>query len=79
MKLWHVTDRGSRQKGSAMTPILKADSMELGTGNMDLQGLKEIALENGIEAVVLESHKNWIDKDPVKSLELSAKWLKENI
>ena len=79
MKLWHVTDRGSRQKGSAMTPILKADSMELGTGNMDLQGLKEIALENGIEAVVLESHKNWIDKDPVKSLERSAKWLKENI
>ena len=78
MKLWHVTDRGSRQKGSAMTPILKADSMELGTGNMDLQGLKEIALENGIEAVVLESHKNWIDKDPVKSLERSAKWLKEN-
>ena len=78
MKLWHVTDRGSRQKGSAMTPILGADSMELGTGNMDLQGLKEIALENGIEAVVLESHKNWIDKDPVKSLELSAKWLKEN-
>ena len=79
MKLWHVTDRGSRQSGPAMTPILKADSMELGTGNMDLQGLKDIALQNGIEALVLESHKNWIDKDPVKSLERSAKWLKENI
>ena len=77
MKLWHVTDRGSRQKGPAMTPILKADSMELGTGNMDLDGLKEIALANGMEAVVLESHKNWIEKDPVKSLELSAKWLNE--
>ena len=77
IKLWHVTDRGSRQKGPAMTPILKADSMELGTGNMDLDGLKEIAVTNGIEAVVLESHKNWIDKDPVKSLELSAKWLNE--
>ena len=76
MKLWHVTDRGSRQAGPAVTPILKADSMELGTGNMDLDGLREIAVENGIEAVVLESHKNWIDKDPVKSLELSAKWLK---
>ena len=76
MKLWHVTDRGSRQNGPAMTPILKADSMELGTGNMDLDGLREIAVENSIEAVVLESHKNWIDKDPVKSLELSAKWLK---
>ena len=75
MKLWHVTDRGSRLKGSAMTPILKADSMELGTGNMDLEGLREIAVENGIEAVVLESHKNWIDKDPVKSLEKSACWL----
>ena len=77
MKLWHVTDRGSRQKGPAMTPILKADCMELGTGNMDLDGLREIAADNGIEAVVLESHKNWIGKDPVKSLELSAKWLNE--
>ena len=75
MKLWHINDRGSRQKGPAMTPILKADSMELGTGNMDLDGLWEIALANGVEAVVLESHKNWIDKDPVKSLELSARWL----
>jgi hypothetical protein len=34
-------------------------------------------MENGIEAVVLESHKNWIDKDPVKSLTLSALWLNE--
>ena len=77
MKLWHVTDRGSRQKGPAMTPILKADSMELGTGSMDLDGMKEIAVSNGIEAVVLESHKNWIGKDPVRSLEVSAKWLNE--
>ena len=77
IKLWHVTDRGSRQKGPAMTPILKADSLELGTGNMNLDGLREIAVSNGIEAVVLESHKNWIDKDPIKSLELSAEWLKE--
>ena len=75
MKMWHITDRGSRQAGPAMTPILKADSMELGTGNMDLDGLREIALQNGIRAVVLESHKNWVDKNPVRSLELSAKWL----
>ena len=76
MKLWHITDRGCRQTGPSMTPILKQDSVELGKGNMDLEGLKDIALHNGIEAVVLESHKNWIDKDPVKSLELSAEWLK---
>ena len=75
MKLWHVTDRGARQSGPAMTPILKCDSMELGTGNMDLDGLRAIAVEDGIGAVVLESHKNWIDRDPIKSLELSAKWL----
>ena len=77
MKLWHITDRGCRQKGPAMTPILKQDSVELGTGNMDLEGLKDLAQHNGIEAVVLESHKNWIDQDPVRSLELSANWLKE--
>ena len=75
MKLWHVTDRGCRQKGSAMTPILRQGSVELGTGNMDLEGLCAIALDNGIQGVVLESHNNWIDKDPVKSLEVSAKWL----
>lgn len=59
-----------------MTPILTCDSMELGTGNMDLAGMYDIALENGVEALILESHKNWIDQDPVKSLELSAEYLK---
>lgn len=77
MKMWHATDRGSRQKGPAMTPILKADSMELGTGNMDLDALYAQAVRNGVDAVVLESHRNWIDRDPVKSLELSAAWLRE--
>jgi sugar phosphate isomerase/epimerase len=79
MKLWHVTDRGTRQTGTVMTPILRADSMELGTGNMNLAGLKETALANGIEAVILESHRNWIGKDPLRSLELSAKWLKREL
>ena len=75
MKLWHVTDRGSRATSPVMTPIIKSDSVELGTGSMDLDGLAAAAEENGIEAVVLESHKNWIDKDPLKSIELSARWL----
>ncbi len=75
MKLWHVTDRGSRQIGQSMTPILKCDSLELGGGNMDLEGLKTIALDNGVDKVVLESHKNWIDNDPVKSIEISGKYL----
>ena len=75
MKLWHINDRGNRMTGPAITPILKTDSMELGTGNMDLLGLWEIARENGVEAVILESHRNWVENSPVKSLELSAKWL----
>ena len=77
MKLWHVTDRGFRRSAASMTPILKADSVELGTGNMDLERLWKIAADNGLQSVILESHKNWIDKDPVKSLELSAQWLKK--
>ncbi len=79
MQLWHITDRGCRQKGAAMTPILKQDSMELGTGNMDLEELYELALENGVEAVVLESHKNWIDRDPLRSLKVSAQWLRKRV
>jgi len=75
MKLWHINDRGTRLTGPAMTPILKTDSMELGTGNMDLDGLAAIAKENGVEAVILESHRNWIDKSPVKSLQRSAAYL----
>ena len=79
MRLWHVTDRGNRKKGKTFTPIVKSDSVELGCGNMDLKGLLEIAEESGTEALILESHKNWIDKDPIKSIEISGRWLNENV
>lgn len=79
MKLWHINDRGSRVEGKSMTPILKSDSMELGTGNMPLDALLEQARQNRCEAVILESHRNWIDKSPVKSLQLSSKYLNERI
>ncbi len=78
MKLYHITDRGFRSSGPSMTPIVPFDSVELGTGAMNLPALLAQAEENGTEAVVLETHKNWIDKDPVKSLEVSGRWLKEN-
>ncbi len=79
MKLWHITDRGSRQAGLSMTPILKEDTVELGTGNMNLIGLKDIAVENRVSGVILETHRNFLDGDPLKSIELSAKWLQENV
>ena len=75
MKLWHINDRGSRGKGPAVTPILKTDSMELGTGNMDLDSLLEQALQVNVDAVILESHRNWIDGSPVKSAQVSAQFL----
>jgi sugar phosphate isomerase/epimerase len=75
MKLWHINDRGSRVQGAAMTPILKTDSMELGTGNMDLDSLLEQALQVNVDAVILESHRNWIDGSPVKSAQVSAQFL----
>ena len=78
MKLWHINDRGTRISGSAVTPILKTDSMELGTGNMDLDSLMAQALSVGVDAVILESHRNWVDNSPIKSLQLSAEYLKQH-
>ncbi len=77
MKLWHINDRGTRLAGPAMTPILKSDSMEPGTGTMPLQQLSQKAKAAGIHAVILESHRNWVDKSPVRSFQLSAAFIKE--
>ena len=79
MKLWHINDRGSRVRGASMTPILKSDSMELGTGNMPLDALLEQAKKTGCEGVSLESHRNWIEKSPIMSLQLSSKYLNERV
>ena len=81
MKLWHINDRGTRlaPAGKAMTQILKTDSMELGTGNLPLEAWAAIAKANGVGAVVLESHRNWVDNDPVQSARLSARWLQANL
>lgn len=79
MKLYHINDRGTRLEGSSMTPILKSDSMELGYGNMNLAELIEQAMKVNVDAVILESHKNWVDKSPIKSLEVSAQFLNKYI
>ncbi len=76
MKLYHINDRGCRQKGASMTPILKLDSMELGQGNLDLEPMIQQALKVDVDAIILESHKNWVDKDPVKSARVSGEYLR---
>lgn len=79
MKLWHINDRGTRLAGPAMTPILKSDSMELGSGNMDLLPLVEQAMAVPVEAVILESHRNWVGNSPVKSFQRSGAFLQKYI
>ncbi len=79
MKLYHINDRGTKLEKAMMTPILKSDSCELGYGNMNLEALCEQALAVNVEAIVLESHKNWVEKSPVKSLQLSSKFMNEHV
>ena len=76
MKLFHINDRGTKITGPSMTPILTSDCMELGDGNMDLDALLTQAKAVGVDAVILETHKNWIDTSPLRSLERSAEYLK---
>lgn len=78
MKLMHINDRGNRKKGK-MGSIIKSDGMELGYGNINLKGLMETAKKNGVKAIILETHRNWIDNSPVKSFQLSAEFLKKHI
>lgn len=75
MKLWHINDRGYNKSGPYMTPILKENATELGYGNIDLDTLSAIAIANGVEGIILETHQNWIDNDPIKSLKISAEYL----
>ena len=79
LKLYHINDRGSRVDGASMTPILKSDSMELGYGNMNLEALVEQAKMAGVDAVILESHKNWVDKSPLKSIRLWAGFMRKYV
>ena len=79
LKLWHIADRGWRGNSKQISPIVKSGSVELGTGNLPLERLLSIAKENQVQGIVLESHNNWIDNDPLESIRISGQWLKKNI
>lgn len=79
MKLHHINDRGFKENGPYMTPIQKSDSMELGTGTMDLETLLNNDKGNEIDYVILETHKNFIDKSRIKSIEISIDYLNKHI
>ena len=75
MKKWHVNDRGHVQAGPYITPILSQNATELGNGNMDLTGLYKIAKANGVDTIVLETHQNWVNGDPIQSIQLSGQFM----
>lgn len=80
MKLYHINDRGTRHKGGAcMTPILKSDSVELGQGNMDLPALIRKAKAAPVDAIILESHRNWIAKSPIRNFQIGADYLSHHL
>jgi len=75
LAMWHISDRGLKQKGKPITPIVKADATELGYGNMNLDRLTKIAKASACKAVVLETHRNHIHGDPMQSIQRSAAYL----
>lgn len=76
VRLLHITDRGPRGTGPAMTPIARVDSVELGTGNLAVDAIVSRAASLRIDAIVLETHKNWVDGSPLRSAEVSAEVLR---
>ncbi|WP_347978768.1 sugar phosphate isomerase/epimerase [Microbacterium sp. ProA8] len=76
VRLLHITDRGSRVTGPTMTPIVKVDSVELGTGNMAVDAIITRSASLHVDAVVVETHKNWIDGSPLRSAEVSGEVLR---
>ena len=46
---------------------------------MPLKELLAIDRQAGVKAVILETHQNWIDKSPIKSMQMSAEFLKANL
>ncbi|MCI2069552.1 MAG: sugar phosphate isomerase/epimerase [Bacilli bacterium] len=78
MRLYHINDRGTRIKGK-VNSIVKSDSVELGYGNLDLIGFIKQAEENQVEAIILESHQNWVEKSALTSMKQSSVFLNENV
>lgn len=78
LKFWHINDRGCTDKGPYMTPILTEGGTELGSGNMDLETLASIAKKNGVKGVIVETHQNWVNDDPIQSFWASADFMKKH-
>ena len=70
----HLTDRGCRPKGK-IGSILKSDCLELGTGNMNLNGILHQSKQNRVDSLIIETHRNWINQSALDSARLSIEYL----
>ncbi|MCQ2772648.1 MAG: sugar phosphate isomerase/epimerase [Bacilli bacterium] len=76
LKLYHINDRQKKKYGKSMTPIVKFDACELGNGVMDIEGIVNALKSTSCEAIILETHKNWINKNPLESAIISSEFIK---
>lgn len=79
LKLHHINDRGFRDKGPYMTPIVSSSACELGSGNMPLEELIKIDNDATIDYIILEQHNNFINNNVLESMNLSINYLKKRI
>ncbi len=77
LKLLQVNDKGSRIKGKCGNSNIAHGDTELGTGNMNLEPMILKALSLGVDAVILEADRGWVDGDSVKSMQISGEFLKK--
>ena len=79
MPFYHVNDAGVPKDdiGKPIRDIM--EGRELGRGVMNIPRFVETAKAAGCETIILETHDNWIDGDPVKSMEISYGYLSELI
>ncbi|KAF1299069.1 hypothetical protein BAU15_00030 [Enterococcus sp. JM4C] len=73
LKLYHICDRGVPAK-EATSSIVKSDSTELGYGNMNLEKYVNL-VNNHVDAIVVETLKNWVDNSGLKSMQKSADFM----
>ncbi len=78
LKMHHITDRTVIKKGIGGL-ILKSASTELGDGNINIKELIEIDKKLNVDAIILETHNNWINDNALESMERSAKFLNKHI
>lgn len=79
LKIHHICDNSNLSKKESITPIIKMKACELGKGCLNLKEMVKFDIENHVDAIILEQHKNHIDNSPIKSALASLNYLKTSI